>query len=84
MGELQMLHNIGKALELQLEAAGVCNYDDLVRLGSRKVWLRIQAADPSACLNRLMALEGAIRGVRWHDLPEGEKAELRAFYRGHK
>jgi len=84
MGELQMLHNIGKALELQLEAAGVCSYDDLVRLGSRKAWLRIQAADPSACLNRLMALEGAIQRVRWHALPEGEKAELRAFYRGHK
>ena len=29
---------------------------------------------------RLSALEGALRGVRWHDLPDDVKADLKAFY----
>ena len=31
--------------------------------------------------NMLYALEGAIRGVRWHDLPKEVKDELKAFHR---
>jgi hypothetical protein len=30
-----------------------------------------------------MGLEGAIRGVRWHYLPEEVKNELREFYSCH-
>lgn len=46
--------------------------------------MRIQAIDASACYNRLCALEGAVRGVRWHDLPPDVKEDLLAFYRIHK
>lgn len=31
-------------------------------------------------MNRLMALEGAIQNVRWHNLPEREKARLKKFF----
>lgn len=30
---------------------------------------------------RLSALEGAIQGIRWHDLDETTKRELKDFYR---
>jgi DNA transformation protein len=40
--------------------------------------------DPSACYMRLCGLEGAIRGVRWHDLPDDVKADLKVFYRKYK
>ena len=36
--------------------------------------------DDRACLNRLMALEGAIQNIRWHNLSEEDKDNLRDFY----
>ncbi|RGX57018.1 competence protein TfoX [Anaerotruncus sp. AF02-27] len=84
MGELAKLPNIGKTLEQQLLDAGIDSPDELRRVGSREAWLRIQAFDPSACLHRLSALEGAIRGVRKAELDEGVKAQLKQFYREHK
>ena len=84
MGELTKLPNIGSTVERQLEQAGIGTAEALRQLGSREVWLRIQAIDESACIHRLLALEGAIRGVRKAELPEDVRAELREFYRRHK
>lgn len=84
MEDLTKLPNIGKEMESQLHRAGIESIDALKEAGSRAVWLRIQAFDPSACYNRLCGLEGAIRGVRWPQLPDDVKAELKAFYQAHK
>lgn len=81
MGELRRLVNIGKVLEDQLLAVGIYSYDELKQIGSKQAWSRIKTMDPSACYMRLCALEGAIYGVRWHELPEDKKRELKAFYR---
>lgn len=81
MGELSGCINIGTVVEQQLEQAGIHTPEELRAVGSREAWLRIKAIDPSACYNRLCALEGAIRGVRWHDLPSGVKADLKDFSR---
>ena len=80
MGELSKLPNIGKVLEKQLNDVGINTVDDLVNLGSKEVWLKIKEIDDSACLNRLMALEGAIQNIRWHNLSEEDKDNLRNFY----
>ena len=80
MGELSELPNIGKVLEKQLNDVGINTVDDLVNLGSKEVWLKIKEIDDSACLNRLMALEGAIQNIRWHNLSEEDKDNLRNFY----
>lgn len=84
MGELTSLINIGAEMERQLNAVGITTYDQLKEVGSKEVWLRILAMDSSACYNRLCGLEGAIRGIRWHYLPDEIKAELKAFYRSIK
>lgn len=84
MGELQKIPNIGAALETQLHEVGIDTFDMLKKTGSREAWLQMLARDPSACLMRLSALEGAIQGVRWHHLPENTKKELKAFYVQHK
>jgi len=84
MGELTTLPNIAAKLEAQLAGAGITTIGELRRVGSREAWLRILARDPSACIMRLSALEGAIRGVRWHDLDEETKRALKEFYREHK
>ena len=78
------LPNIGPVLAMQLEQAGVSTPDDLRVVGARQAWLRIRRVDASACINRLYALEGAIRGIRWSSLPAGCKAELKEFFDQHR
>lgn len=84
MGELSKLPNIGAAVEEQLQQVGVTTGAQLKELGSRQAWLMIQSIDPSACIHRLYALEGAIEGVRKNQLPPEIKADLKAFYNAHK
>ena len=84
MGELQKLPNIADKLEAQLVEVGVASIDALKKTGSREAWLRIAAIDPSACYMRLCSLEGAIQGVRWHNLDEGTKQQMMTFYQEHK
>ena len=64
MGELAKLPNIGKKVEEQLIQVGIASADDLKRIGAKEAWLKIQEIDESACIHRLMALEGAIQGVK--------------------
>ena len=77
MGELKALPNIADKLEQQLIEVGIPTVDALKQTGSREAWLRIAAIDPSACYMRLCALEGALRGVRWHHLDEQTKRSLK-------
>lgn len=84
MGELSKLPNIGKIIEEQLNQVGIVTEDDLKAIGSKQAWLKIQAIDESACIHRLLALEGAIQGVKKTALPDNLKAELKEFYQWHK
>lgn len=84
MGELSKLPNIGKVLEEQLNTVGINTVDDLIDIGSEETWLKIKEIDESACINRLMALEGAIQNIRWHDLSEDDKKNLKDFYNNFK
>ncbi len=84
MGELSKLPNIGKVVEEQLNQAGIYTEDELKAVGSRQAWLEIQKRDTSACIHRLLALEGAIRGVKKTALPDEVKTELKSFYEWHK
>ena len=80
MGELSKLPNIGKVVEKQLNDVGINTVDDLINIGSKEAWLKIKEVDESACLNRLMALEGAIQNIRWHNLSQDDKKNLKEFY----
>lgn len=80
MGELSKLPNIGKTVEAQLTQVGIDSAGELKRIGAKAAWLRIQVVDESACIHRLMALEGAIRGVKKAMLPSEVKEELKQFY----
>lgn len=84
MGELTKLPNIGTELKKQLNDVGIATEEELRNVGSREAWLRILQRDPSACLMRLSALEGAIQGVRWHYLDCATKESLKEFYNKHK
>ena len=84
MGELSKVVNIGPKVEEQLISVGINSLEKLKELGSKNAWLRIQEIDSSACIHRLLALEGAIQGVKKSDLPDSVKADLKTFYNSHK
>lgn len=84
MGELSKLPNIGGVVESQLEQVGITSPEQLREIGAKEAWLKIQAIDPSACIQRLQGLEGAVRGIPKKELPVEVKAELKEFYRQHK
>lgn len=71
-------------VEGQLEQVGIHTEQDLRSVGAKQAWLKTQVIDPSACIHRLLALEGAIRGVKKAELPTDVEADLKAFYQWHK
>lgn len=84
MGELSKLPNIGKEVERQLNEVGIFTLSELKEIGAENAWLRIQAVDSSACIHRLLALEGAVQGVKKTLLSDERKAELKVFYEKNK
>lgn len=79
--KLTDLPNISKVIASDLQKAGINTAEDLKQIGSKEAFIRTRLqADHDACLNQLCALEGAIQGVRWHQLPESTKVDLNAFY----
>ncbi len=81
MGELSKLPNISKVIEEKLNESGVETVAQLQELGSKEAFVRIRLRDNTACVNMLCALEGAIQGIRWHQLADDKKQELKAFYK---
>ena len=84
MGELSKLPNIGKEVERQLNEVGIFTYDELKAIGAEQAWLKIQENDPSACIHRLLALEGAIDGIKKTELSQKRKEDLKDFYNWNK
>jgi len=77
-GNFAGVPNIGDVLAEKLSLAGITSYADLASLGSVEVMLKIHdGVDPGACYNMLYAIEGAIRGVRWHTIPRDERDRLK-------
>jgi DNA transformation protein and related proteins len=79
MGRLSEMQNIGPVVERQLMEAGIQTPEELIALGSREAFVRLRLRDPGCCLSCLCGLEGAIRGIRWHNLEAETKAGLKAF-----
>lgn len=78
--ELSALPNLGKTLTDKLKLAGIDSPENLRQVGSEKAFLKLSTIDKHACLNMLYALEGAIQGIRWHNLSQERKSELKLFY----
>ena len=77
MDDLATLPNIGPTLAAKLRESGITSRDELARLGSVGAMLRISRGSKVVHFNMLYALEGAIRGIRWHSIPSEERAKLR-------
>ena len=79
--KLSNLPNIGKELEKLLNSIGITTFNDLKEMGSIKICKKLKLTG-YACYNKLYALEGAIQGIRWHQLPKEYRLKLREKYNG--
>jgi DNA transformation protein len=75
--------NIGPTLAGELRAAGIPTVEALREAGALAAWRRIGAINADRdCASSLFALEGAARGIRWHDIPKAERDALWREARG--
>lgn len=79
MKHLSDLPNIGKELESLLQESGIKSIEQLKELGAERVFMQLDLKNKSACINKLLAIEGAIQGIRWHGLDKYRKEELKIF-----
>ena len=78
---LAAMPNIGNSLAVKLNTVGIKSPTDLINLGSENAFIRLITLDPDACINTLYALEGAVQGIRWHDLSDSDKQRLKSFFK---
>ncbi|MEI8112039.1 MAG: TfoX/Sxy family protein [Bacteroidia bacterium] len=79
--KLTEMPNIGRVVAEKLCQAGITTPEELKAIGTEQAFIRLQTIDETACLSMLQALEGAIQGIRWHNLPKERKEELKEFMR---
>ncbi len=80
MGSLSLLPNVGRVLENNLNSIGVYTPQQLVEMGSKDAFVRIRLIDSGACLHMLYGIQGAIEGIRYTQLTENTKRDLRDFF----
>lgn len=80
MTEIEDVVNIGPVLAKELRAAGITSREALQQLGAIKTWERLSKVNPDRdCASSLLALEGAIRGVRWMELPDTDRKRIAEY-----
>ncbi len=77
--DLTQMENIGKVVAEKLIQVGITTPEELCAVGSEQAFIRLQTIDETACFSMLQALEGAVQGMRWHNLPKERKEELKVF-----
>ena len=70
------LRNIGPKSAAWLRQTGIRSHEDLVATGSLAAYVRVKRAGFKPSLNLLYALEGAIMGCHWQELPEERRNAL--------
>lgn len=84
MGKLTELPNIGETMEKRLAAVGIYDAETLIKVGSKKAFIKLRAVEGDTCLSSLCGLEGAIQGIRWHYLRKETKDDLKKFFNSFK
>ena len=70
------LRNIGPKSAAWLRQTGIRTQEDLEAVGSLAAYVRVKRAGFKPSLNLLYALEGAILGCHWQEIPDARRAEL--------
>jgi len=77
---LTRLLNIGEKLFDKLNQAKIKDADDLKTAGVEHSFNKLKTIDNDTFLNELFAIDGAIQGIRWCELSNQRKAELKEFF----
>lgn len=80
MSELTAMRNIGQEMARKLRAVGIDSPEKLAETGSKEAFFRLKETFPNVCLVHLYALEGAIIGRGYNQLPEKTKRDLKEFH----
>lgn len=78
MARISSMRNLGPVMERRLADVGIGGEADLRATGSVAAFVRLWFLDPRTSLNALHAMEAALLGIPWQDLPRARKAELLA------
>jgi DNA transformation protein and related proteins len=73
---VEKIRNIGPKSMAWLRQTGVRSLVDLQAVGALAAFVRIKRAGFRPSLNLLYALEGAILGCHWQEIPDTRRAEL--------
>jgi DNA transformation protein len=68
--------NIGDQLAAELRQVGIDDRETLCAVGAAEAWDRLFEAGLRDCVSSRLALEGAVRGVRWSQLPPDLRREI--------
>jgi hypothetical protein len=74
---ISSLRNLGPVSEAWLHSVGIEFRDDLERVGSVEVYMRVVVRGFNPTLNLLYAMETALREVRWTHLSREVRQELK-------
>jgi len=80
MNKLSDLPNIGEIMEQKLISIGINTEEEIRARGSKEVFIQIRKSDPSACINMLYGIQGAIENINDSHLSNETKQELKMFY----
>ena len=72
----EKIKNIGPKSMAWLRQTGIRTQADLEAAGSLAAYVRIKRAGFKPSLNMLYAMEGAILGCHWQDIPAERRSEL--------
>lgn len=72
----EKIKNIGPKSMAWLRQTGIRTQADLEAVGSLAAYVRIKRAGFKPSLNMLYAMEGAILGCHWQDIPTERRSEL--------
>lgn len=72
----EKLRNIGPKSAAWLRQTGIRTQEDLEAIGALAAYVRVKRAGFKPSLNLLYALEGAILGCHWQEIPSERRNEL--------
>jgi DNA transformation protein len=73
---LAKLANLGPKSAQFMQRAGITSIEQLKRLGSVRAYSMVKHVEPSASLNLLWALEGALSGLHWQEVAKEHRTSL--------
>lgn len=79
MEALDHMRNIGKEMKIKLLSIGIRSSKDLIRLGSKEVFMQLKERYSNVCLVHLYVLQGAIDNIDYDKLCEEVKSDLKQF-----